>query len=110
MEKIRLYFLFSHKLFVVSFLLTALPFALIKIYASLELKELAFMFIAVLALIKFYLAKAQSSASLQNQVKKVLPANVSKQEMVDQSARYKRAQDMALALNLILILMANIFL
>lgn len=110
MNKALLFLRFSYKFFLVVFAAATLPFILIKLYGALELKELPFLFIAILGLIKFYLAKAQDSAVLQSVVRRKLPANASKQEIVNNTGLYRSSQDAVLLVNLVLILILNIYL
>lgn len=110
MHNLSLYFRLGHKFFLAVFCLTTAPFALVRTFGQINLAELPFMFIALLGLIKFYLASAQDSAAVNAIVKKKLPANASKQEVVNRAGQYKNAQDAALLANLVLILVLNIYL
>lgn len=107
MSKTFLYTKYSYRTFIIGFILCALPFAALKL-SGMNLKELPFMFIALLGLAKFFLAKSQDSSSLQNAVKRRLPKNVSKQELVNHVGIYKNAQDLALLSNAVLIFLLNI--
>ena len=107
MSKTLLYTKYSYRTFVVGFILCALPFAALKL-SGMQLKELPFMFIALLGLAKFFLAKSQDSKNLQGTVKRRLPANVSKQELVNHVGIYKNAQDLALLTNAVIIFLLNI--
>lgn len=110
MHKALFMFRSSYKFFALVFVTSTLPFALIKHYGALDLKELPFMFIAILGLIKFYMAKALEGPGAQSLVKKKLPSGVSKQEIVNKVSLYKSSQDAALLVNLVLILILNIYL
>lgn len=109
MTKTLLYTRYAYKTFLWVFAIVTLPFIALRL-SSFSLQELPFMFIALLGLIKFYLSGIQTPASLASKVKLQLGANASKQHVVDHVSIYKNAQDAALLINGVLILILNIFL
>ncbi|MBC77786.1 MAG: hypothetical protein CME64_17405 [Halobacteriovoraceae bacterium] len=109
MNKTILYFKFSYKFFIVVFLATTLPFYLLRL-SGFNLTELPFMFLVLLGLTKFFLAKSQDTAAVRKAVKAKMNANLSKQELVDLSATYTTAQDISLLINAVAIFIINIVL
>lgn len=109
MSKLVMYLRYSYQTFIWVFALTTLPFTMLRL-ASFELKELPFMFLALLGLIKFYLASYQTSKVLERKISALNKGSNSKQKMVQQIQQYKGAQDAALLINGIIILILNIFL
>ncbi|MCO4752881.1 MAG: hypothetical protein KC478_00295 [Bacteriovoracaceae bacterium] len=107
MNKTLLYLKFSYKFFMVVFMFTTLPFLAIRM-SGFDLKELPFMFIALVGLVKFFLVKSQDTASVAHIVKAKTNRNLSKQELVDLSADYKNSQDIALLINAAAIFILNI--
>lgn len=101
--------LFNIKLFLWLLALFVLPFAMLRL-ANFQLKELPFMFIAILGLVKFYLAQAQDQKSLEYRVKRRIGQGASKQQVVDATKRFKTSQDVALLAAGVLILISNIIL
>lgn len=109
MNKTILYFKFSYKFFIVVFLITTIPFTLLRL-AGFNLQELPFMFLIILGLIKFFLAKSQDTSSVHYAVKTKTSSNLSKQQLVDLSSIYTNAQDLVLLLNAAAIFILNIVL
>lgn len=93
----------------VVFLITTIPFTLLRM-AGFHLQELPFMFLIILGLIKFFLAKSQDTSSVHYAVKSKTNSNLSKQQLVDLTSVYTNAQDVVLLINAAAIFILNIVL
>lgn len=109
MTNTLIYVRFGYKTFLFIFALTVLPFTALRLY-GFDLKELPFMFLALLGLMKFYLASLQTDKGIQAKIKAEMGTQASKQDLVNKIKAFKTGQDLALLANAVLILILNIIL
>lgn len=84
-----------------------MPFALLRMN-GIDLRELPFMFIALIVLTKLFLAKSETDQGLKRKVLQILGNNKSKQAYVDAGKNYRLGQDIGLVSGALLIFFLNI--
>lgn len=84
-----------------------MPFCLLRLN-GVDLKELPFMFIALIVLTKLFLSKSETDQGLKRMVLKILGKNKSKQAYVDAGRNYRLGQDIGLLVSAVAIFVINV--